>query len=337
MASHLHAELTRSRSEKITVDLSIIIVNWNSKEYLQKCLDSILSSTNGMECEILVIDSGSFDGCEEMLRQHYPQVFFIQSEENLGFAKSNNMAFKSSRGQYLLFLNPDTEVESNAIEILYSHLISLPEAGIVGARLLNSDRTIQTSCIQAFPNIINQLLDFNVLREYFPRAKLWGMRPLFNEGNAPTAVDAVSGACLMIKGSIFEEIGMFSSDYFMYSEDIDLCFQARKAGWMSFYVPTAIVVHHGGSSSSKSEETAFSSVMILESQWRFFRKTRSLWYCWTYRLVMFFVSVIRIGLFVVMWPVFIARGRGGSINGPLKKWKEKLGWTLGSQKWVKSL
>ena len=133
------------------MDLSIIIVNWNSKDYLHKAIASVEADTKGIDFEVVVIDGGSFDGSAEMLRQDYPHVVFIQSDKNLGFAKANNEAFKVSRGRILLFLNPDTEVEGHAITTLYDQLNVLPDAGIVGPKLLNSDRSIQQSCIRASP------------------------------------------------------------------------------------------------------------------------------------------------------------------------------------------
>lgn len=319
------------------MDLSIIIVNWNSKDYLRKCIDSILATTHGIEFEIVVIDSGSFDGCYEMLRQHYPQIRFIQSRENLGFAKANNSAFQQSKGRNLLFLNPDTEVKDSSIETLYRQLIDLPNAGIVGATLLNSDGSIQTSCIQAFPTILNQLLDSSALRNLFPKAGLWGMKPLFSKDAHPKPVDAVSGACLMIKRSVFERVGMFTTDYFMYSEDIDLCFKVRKTSLITYYVPKAVFIHHGGKSSSHSGSNAFSSVMMLESRWRFFRKTRGRWYGINYRAGMFGISLIRIILLgLLMWPAFQMSGRVSSIKGSIQKWKARLRWTLHLEKWVKN-
>lgn len=318
------------------MELSIIIVNWNSKEYLRKCIASILASTSGIQYEIVVIDSASFDGCGEMLRQCYPEVRFIQSEKNIGFAKANNAAFKAACGRILLFLNPDTEVVGPAIELLHRQLTSLPDAGVAGARLLNSDGSVQTSCIQAFPTILNQLLDADLLRKIIPRSSLWGMKSLFGGSDTPTEVDAVSGACLMIKRSVFEGVGMFSTEYFMYSEDIDLCFKVWKAGWRIYYIPSAVVVHHGGASSSQSSENTFSSVMMLESRWRFFRKTRHLCYCWLYRLAMFSSSIIRICLVLFIWPALSICGRASSLEAALNKWTALLRWTLGREKWVKS-
>ncbi len=317
------------------MDLSIIIVNWNSKDYLKRCIRSVLDSTQGIEYEIVVIDSGSFDGCGEMLKQEYPQVRFVQSEKNIGFAGANNAAFKVSNGRNLLFLNPDTEIEGLAIGALYCELTTLQNVGVVGAKLLNTDGSIQTSCIQAFPTVLNQLLDFDVLRTAFPRSGIWGTRSLFEGGSAAREVDAVSGACLMIKRSLFESVGMFTADYFMYSEDIDLCFKVRQAGRMNYYVPSAVVVHHGGTSSSKSSIGGFPDVMMLESRWRFFRRTRPYWYCWVYRVAMSFVSVIRIGTGLVVWPIYQLWGRGASIMNVMKKWTARLRWALGGERWVR--
>jgi GT2 family glycosyltransferase len=316
------------------MDVSIIIVNWNSAVFLRQCLVSIYRSTAGIDFEIIIVDNASFDGCKEMLQREFPQVRFIQSEKNLGFAKANNAAFTVSSGRNILFLNPDTEIEGPALETLSRWLDSLPDAGVVGAKVLNSDRSVQTSCIRAFPTILNQLLDSNALRNAFPRAGMWGARSLFTDDGAPAQVDAVSGACSMIKRSVFERIGMFSPDYFMYSEDIDLCFKVQEAGWKTYYVPTAVIVHHGGASSSQTSENAFSSVMMLESRWRFFRKTRPLWYCWFYRMVMFTASMIRIGTALFIWPFYRLLGKAASIRNVMKKWTARLRWTLGGEGWI---
>jgi hypothetical protein len=296
---------------------------------------SIQSTTRGEKYEIVVIDGGSFDGCGEMLKQCYPEVRFIQSDMNVGFAKANNEAFKASRGRNILFLNPDTELEDSSIHILLHQLESLPNAGIVGAKLLNSDKTIQTS-IQSFPNILNQIIDAKALRQRFPRWNSWGMRPLFEQFISPSEVEVVSGACLMIKRNVFEAVGRFSTDYFMYSEDVDLCFKVHRRGWKTYYIPNAVVVHHGGASSSKSSVKNISDVMMLESRWRFYRKTRSLWYCRKYCLAMFSVSLFRISLLIISWPVFKMLGKAILVDRAFRKWKARLRWTIGLENTVKN-
>lgn len=318
------------------MDLSIIIVNWNSRDYLKQSIASILENTSGIEFEIIVIDSASFDGCDQMLRQYYPQVRFIQSNSNLGFAKANNEAFKASLGRNLLFLNPDTEINGRAINVLLENLESMPAAGAAGARLLNSDGSVQTSCVRAFPTILNQVLDTEFLRKRFPLSEMWGMAPLQNRISEPTIVEAVSGACLMVKRKAFEEVGMFSPDYFMYSEDIDICYKLCNGGWKTYYVPAAVVIHHGSASSSQNSTSTFSDVMMLDSRWRFFRKTQPSWYSQLYRLAMFFVSISRIGFMLLMWPGLLILMRASLLEAALKKWTGRLRWTLGFEKWVKS-
>jgi N-acetylglucosaminyl-diphospho-decaprenol L-rhamnosyltransferase len=318
------------------MDLSIIIVNWNSKDYLRNCIASILANTHKVEFEIIVIDSASFDGCREMLQKAYPQVRFIQSDKNIGFAAANNEAFKVSTGRFLLFLNPDTVVEGDAIQTLLRELAALPDSGAVGATLLNGDKTIQTSCVSAFPTITNQIFDSEVLRTCFPRARLWGMAPLFGDSSKPAEVDAVSGACLMIARAVFEDVGMFSTDYFMYSEDIDLCLKMRQRGWKTRYIPRAVVVHHGGTSTAQAKVSTFSDVMMLESRLRFFQKTKSFSYSRLYRAAMFTACLVRISLMFCLWPFARWRGKCSTIEGALRKWTARLWWTLGLEKRVQS-
>jgi len=318
------------------MDLSIIIVNWNSKDFLRECIASILPWSGDISLEIVVIDSGSFDGCGAVLEKYGPKVRFIQSETNLGFARANNEAYKVSQGQSLLFLNPDTRVLGSAIETMHRYLCSLPSAGVIGAKLLNGDDSVQTTCVRSFPTVLNQFLESALLRRWFPRSALWGMLPLFQNSETPSEVDAVSGACLMMSRAAFESVGMFSSDYFMYSEDIDICYKARIAGRKTYYVPTAVVVHYGGESTSKSSESAFSSVMMLESRWRFFRKTRPAWYSFLYRAAMFVASVCRIGAVATAWPLGAMRGRTTALRAALRKWTARLRWTVGGERWVKT-
>jgi GT2 family glycosyltransferase len=318
------------------MDLSIIIVNWNSKEYLSRCIASIGASTGALEFESVVIDNASFDGCDKMLQQRHPGVRFIQADRNLGFAGACNAGFKISNGRHILFLNPDTEPEGTAIETLHRELDSIPDAGIVGPTLLNGDRSVQTSCIQSFPTILNQALDSDALRSLFPRARLWGMRPLFARQVVPVEVEAVSGACLMIKRSVFERVGMFKSDYFMYSEDMDLCYSVLNAGWKTYYVPRAAVVHHGGGSSVKGDGSKVHSMMMVESRWRFFRMTRSEGYSWAYRVMMFITAVMRIGVIVALWPALAMRKRGSSLEATLRKWTAIMRWTVEGESWVRN-
>jgi GT2 family glycosyltransferase len=279
--------------------------------------------------EIIVIDNASFDGCDQMLRESDPKVRYIQSHENLGFAKANNLAFESSRGTSLLFLNPDTEIMETAIVNLYGALSQLPAAGVVGAGLLNADGSLQTSCLQSFPTIINQILCFEGLRRIWPESKLWGMAPLFKTGThiMPDEVQGISGACMLIRREVFEQIGRFSENYFMYTEDLDLCYKALQSGWRNYYISGAKIIHFGGGS-SKQASSDFSYIMMRESIWRFLCKTRGDFYGLGYRTAMLLSAIIRLGLLLVVFPVLTFRGRRQRWNVSFREWRAVLRWSL---------
>jgi N-acetylglucosaminyl-diphospho-decaprenol L-rhamnosyltransferase len=265
------------------MDLSIVIVNWNSVAYLGPCLNSVIRHTRGIRREIIVVDSGSFDGSAELLRARYRSVRFIQCRDNLGFAGANNLACRSASGEHLLFLNPDTQVTAGAVQVMLDHLRSHRQAGAVGARLLNSDGSLQSSCVQPFPTILNQLLNSDYLRGRWPRSGLWGLKPLFAAEPQPATVDAVSGACVMVRRVAFNDVGQFSEEYFMYAEDVDLCHKLRQARYINYWLPQASVLHHGGGSSDRAP-SEFSVLMMRESIWRFLHKSRGAGYAAMYRV-----------------------------------------------------
>jgi N-acetylglucosaminyl-diphospho-decaprenol L-rhamnosyltransferase len=309
------------------LDLSIIIVNWNSAEFVRRCVNSIRRHATGLTCEIIVIDNASFDGCDRMLHEVDPEVRYIQSDTNIGFAKANNLAFEASRGDSLLFLNPDTEITGPAIARLYDEFAKSPATGVVGARLLNGDGTLQTSCVQSFPTILNQVLDSEWLRRRWPKSRLWGTEPLYQEAAAVVEVEAISGACMLIRREVFERIGRFSDDYFMYTEDLDLCYKTRKSGLKNYYVPGAAIVHFGGSS-SRQAASDFSCIMMRESIWRFLCKTRGDFYGLGYRCAMLLAAIGRLGLLVLLFPVQSLRGRRQRWMGSFREWCAILRWSL---------
>lgn len=313
------------------MDVSIIIVNWKSAAFVRKCIRSIEENTRKLDVEILVLDSGSFDGCGEMLAQEFPYVGFIQSDKNLGFARGNNMAAAQATGRFLVFLNPDTELRGPAINKLHEAAVSLREAGALGAHLLNSDGTLQTSCLQSFPTIANQVLDADLLRKWFPLSRLWGTAPLYARAPAPAEVEGISGACLMTPRALFEKVGGFNEEYFMYYEDMDYCLKVRKAGWKNYYVPAAVVVHHGGQSSG-GEYSKFSSVMMAESGWRFFRTQRGPVRGAMYRACLAAKAVSRTCVLALLCLLVPPGPRQKRIRSALSKWTAVLRWAFGGEK-----
>jgi GT2 family glycosyltransferase len=310
-------------------EVSIILVNWRSKDYVRACLRSIAAERRRDFYEALVVDNDSGDGCGAMLEDEFPEVRYIESTTNLGFARANNLAWAASRGRYILFLNPDTEVRADAIETLAGALDAHPEAGMAGARLLNSDGTLQTTCVTAVPNILNQTLNLKALRATFPRWGVWGMRALYRAATTPCAVEAISGACMMARREVVEQVGGFSTDYFMYAEDMDLCVKVAKAGHAILYVPEAIIVHHGGTSSSQRDESHFSSIATRESLVRFFTLHRGRGYAWASRACIALVCMLRLFLLALASPVALNRRGARFLRRAWTKWAYILAWCIG--------
>jgi GT2 family glycosyltransferase len=259
-----------------------------------------------------------------MLRDEFPSVRFIQSHYNLGFAAANNCGAAAAVGDCLLFLNPDTELVGAAIDSLWTSSRHLPDAGILGARLLNADGSVQTSCIQAFPTVLNQVLDSEFLRARWPRSRLWGTSALYAGGHEPREIEGVSGACMLVGRSTFDGVGRFSEDYFMYAEDMDLSYKVRSRGRRNYYVPGATIIHYGGSSSDKAVST-FAAVMMPEAIWRFISKTQGRVYGSAYRAAMLIAAIGRLCILAAMR---LVSSGGESWDGPSRKWRAVLRWSL---------
>jgi GT2 family glycosyltransferase len=314
------------------VKLSIIIVNWNSARFVRQCLKSIAANPPACPHEIIVVDSGSFDECAEMLAREFPAVQFLQSQQNVGFATGNNLGAKRSRGRFLNFLNPDTEVAPGALDRLRNTLEHQPDAGLVGARLLNSDGTLQMSCIQSFPTVLNQALDSDFLYRTFPRSRLWGIAPLHDATSSPAVVEVISGACIMLKRSVFESVGGFDERYFMYSEDLDLCYRVRQTGFDCLYVPDAQIVHHGGGSSNSAPRT-FAVVMTRESVSRFLKIHRGSFTAVCYRAAQGISALVRIPLVALLTGGKKLLGKPVK-KGSIRKWFVIFKWSIGLESWA---
>jgi hypothetical protein len=303
-------------------DVSVIIVNWNSKDYVRRCLSSLSEHFQNIALEVVVVDAGSFDGCDEMLAREFPSTIFVQSPENIGFARANNLGVCHSRGQYFLLLNPDTELIENSIRILRDQFRSLLDAGVIGCRLLNSDHTLQKSCVQTFPTVLNQLLDAEFLRARFPNSDLWGITALNSPRRGPAEVEAISGACMFVSRDVFTQVGGFTETYFMYGEDLDLCFKIKQAGYRVYHTGETNVIHHG-CGSSRQDSQAHSDVIMRESVYRFLRLNRGIASANCYRVAMTCAALIRIPLIVTLL------GFERSFARSLRKWWSILRWSVG--------
>jgi GT2 family glycosyltransferase len=311
--------------------LSIIIVNWNSKDLLRQCLLSLQATASELAPQIVVVDGGSFDGCGEMLAAEFPDVVFAQSQDNIGFGRANNLGFEQATGEALLLLNPDTEVLPGAIEVLLAELQRLPAAGIIGPRLLNSDRSLQTS-VQALPRPFRQAFDSEILRRLLWPFRLWAP-PTDFVPRETIEIEAYSGACMMVWAETFRKVGGFSPQYFMYAEDVDLCLKVRQAGLRVYHTPSASVVHHGGASSS-SQGSSFAAVMMHEAVHTYMLSNHGRLHAAAYRAAVAAAAIARMlpRSLGVVFGTDDARGRSKaavSISWAL------LLWTLGQQRWTR--
>lgn len=315
-------------------DVSIIIVNWNSKAYLQQCLDSLFRHCRNVELEVIVVDNASYDGCDRMLVERFSSVRYVQSDKNLGFARANNLGVRQASGRFLLFLNPDTELLEDSLTIMMDRLQGSQDAGAVGCKLLNTDRTFQTSCVQPFPTVLNQVLGTDCLRAQFPGWSIWGTNTVRADERQPSLVQVISGACILMKREVFNVIGGFTERYFMYGEDLDLCFKVKQAGFRVYYLPETSLVHHGGGSTQQGASN-FSNVMMRESVYRYLRYNRGMLVAVTYRAAMAVSAVLRMGLILPLLAFTRQRVvRHGT--GSLRKWFSVLRWSLGFESWTRA-
>lgn len=323
--SHAAESRAAAQTSRAAAVLSIICVNWNSLGYLTQCIESIYENVPSVPFEIIVVDNASPEGGVDTLQHRFPQVRLVRSDRNLGFAGANNLGFRYSRGQYILLLNPDTRIIGSAIDVMMNSLCLLPNAGMVGGTLLNSDLSVSTTSIQKFPTILNQLLTVEWLRLRYPGVGLWDLSPLFNSSDEPVAVDVIPGACMMVKRDVFERAGLLTEDYFMYAEDIDLNYKIAGLGFSRYFVPQARVVHHGGQSSAQQEVSQWSTIMIQRAMMRYFRMSRGRTYAAAYRLAMGCTAAVRLLLLGIALPL-AGRQR---VRWSIAKWRIILRWSLG--------
>jgi GT2 family glycosyltransferase len=321
----------RRNDLSLPMELSIICVNWNSVDYLRECIASVYEHTRDISFEIIVVDNASPQQNVDTLKQQFPEVTIIKSATNLGFAGANNIGFRQSVGSYVLLLNPDTELIGPAINTMLAHIKALPDAGIVGCRLLNTDLSVQLTAIQKFPTILNQVLDLEYLQLRWPHCFLWDIAPLFSNDVKLIKVEVISGACMLLRREVFERVGMFSEDYFMYAEDIDLNYKVKQAGFNNYYVGEASMIHHGGKSSSRQEVSYWATIMKYRAMGKLFKKMRGGLYGATYRLAIGCSAVGRLAVLALAYPLGNVLWDRDALRFARKKWSVILGWALGRQ------
>ena len=232
--------------------LSIIIVNYNVKHYLEQCLCSVRAAISGMEAEILVVDNNSSDGSLCFLQPIFKDVRFIRNETNLGFAKANNQALKLCSGKYVLFLNPDTLVPEDALTKAVSYMQEHPEAGALGIRMIDGNGHFLPESKRAFPTPLACVFKLAGIASLFPRSGFFNRYALGNlDQHTSQPVQVLAGACMLVEKHILDILNGFDERYFMYGEDIDLSYRITQAGYQNHYFAGTTVLHFKGKSSRK--------------------------------------------------------------------------------------
>jgi GT2 family glycosyltransferase len=253
------------------MDLSVVIVSYNGRDDLRRCLRSLVDNTQGISYEIIVVDNASRDGSADMVASEFPQARLIARASNAGFGAAANEGIAVASGEAVLLLNPDAMVNGNALPPMLHYLRGNPDVAVLGPRLLDEDGSLQLSC-RRFPGYGQALFGrHSLLTRLFPRNRLSTSYLMTDWDHAATTdIDWLSGACMMLPRHTLEELGLLDEGYFMYNEDVDLCQRAHRAGYRVVYFPEAAVVHRIGGSSSTLP--ARSIIERHRSMWHYYRK-----------------------------------------------------------------
>ena len=277
------------------MDVSICIVSWNTKDLLRKCIQSIIDKTFKLEYEIVVVDNDSKDGSFDMVKELYPYYRIIQSGRNVGFAKANNIAAAHASGKYILYLNPDTEMLSNAIYGMHKYMEKNDDYGAVGCKILNTDGTIQYTCARSFPNPYKQFCELSGINRIFPNIPAFSSIEMhYWDHKESRDIDCISGACMMVRKEVVDALNGFDENIFMYAEDVDLCYRIKKKGWKIYYLADEIIMHHEGASTKKATNKYFSTLQLRDSSVYFLAKHYGAAKARHYKAAVFVGSAIRL-------------------------------------------
>lgn len=252
----------------IVIDVSIVIVSFNTCRVLRECLQSIEREAGGLEVEIWVVDNNSADGSPEMIEQEFPYVHLVRSQTNLGFGAANNAALASVRGRYVVLLNSDAFLCPDSLQLSVKHMDENPQAGLGGARLVGRDHSWQPSA-RMFPNILTDAFVLFGLAARYPKSRLFGrFDRTWADQSVASEVDWVPGAFSIIRAETLAKIGFFDPAFFLYSEEVDLCKRIKAAGHQIWYWPDIVVIHIGGESSRQVKTLEMSSTGAQLILWR---------------------------------------------------------------------
>jgi hypothetical protein len=280
------------------VDLTIIIVNWNTKLFLQKCLQSLKNNKTLHSSEIIVVDNASTDGSQDMVTKYYSDILFIRNKENIGFAKANNAGMQQSSGRYIALLNSDIEVIDGCLDLMIDYMDMYLSIGILGPKILWPDKTLQITC-REFPNLLNNLFPAVGLSKIFRYSKAFsGEHMFYFSHDRVRRVNALVGCFLMVRKKAIDQVGLLDEQFFIYSEEIDWCSRFWSAGWEVVFYPVAEAIHHGRGGSS-NEPTRF-AIEQRKSELKYWKKHYSPLKYRCFKFIAYFHYLIRIAASIII-------------------------------------
>lgn len=271
------------------MDLSVIIVNFNTAFLLKECLNSIVENREDLNLEILVVDNNSKDQSVEMIKKDFPQVKLIANSENFGFARGANLGLNLTRGRHFLLLNPDTKVLPGVLRGLVDFMDQNKDVAIAGVQLLNPDGAKQNS-IANFPSLAQEFFNKSLLRILFPKR----YPSKYQKFLFPIEVESVIGACMIVRPEAIKEVGKLDLEYFLFLEETDWCYQMKKKGWKIYHLPQFKVFHKQGQSLLYFRSKG--RIEYYRSYYRFFKKNYSRWNHFFVRIIIFIKTLINIAL-----------------------------------------
>lgn len=236
------------------MEISVIIVSWNSLAVIADCINSLLAEASDVEIEIIVVDNDSDDGTREFIKRDFPGVTLLVNEINQGFAAANNQASLIARGDFLLLINPDARITNGSLRVLFQYIREHTEMGCLGPKILNLDGSFQRSCWKGYPDIMMALSDAFYLWKLPFSIKINRSEYLPNQLKSTTEVDHLLGACMLIRRSTWDDVGGFDDKFFLFLEETDWCYRAKLKGWVIAYHPGGTVVHLGEHSVNQNPE-----------------------------------------------------------------------------------
>lgn len=254
------------------VDVSVIIVNWNTRDSLQECLTSVYRETDGLTFETIVVDNASCDSSSHMVKANFPQVVLVENQENRGFAAANNQGIQIAKGRYILLLNSDTVVLDNAIAKTVRYADQDPDVAVVGCQVWETPDRIQMTCFR-YPSLTNLILSVSGLAKMLKHNKFYGREWMLWWGrDTERQVDVVSGMFMLVRREAIEKVGVMDEVFFIYCEEADWCYRFSKAGWKMLFWPGAKIIHVDGGSHSSNQRKLEMFVQEQKSVLLFFKK-----------------------------------------------------------------